>query len=352
MKSIRFGKVLTGALLAAGSITMATACSSKSDSSSAPKATFDSGIPSIDGIVAESTPSGLTTLPAMAFAEAKEIRLFTAITSYATFKDWIVERFFNNCEETSSGCSGATYYRRYTKQLDDTVTALENRFEETPSCFAGDATNANKATLTINGQAQDFYFSCWETISGGSGTQKAAYGRTASHFYLLKMNEADASNGMAMLAKADRNGNNVEIWSLAKAGTDRTVIRAFADKSARDMSYYFGTTQLNDWNNLCHFFGRTDGTSLYFNISKGDLQPSPACETTGLQVPGGVADAGEGCVLADDIDTAAAAGGCASIDEAPTGFVRAIDHSTNLPSTAEIDAILDFDLTSIAQQLP
>lgn len=319
------------------------ACSQKSDNASKPK--FDSGMPSIDKIVADSTPAGLTATSFMPFGE---VRLMTAISDYASFKGWIQERFFNDCEANGvAGCSGVTYYRRNVKQLDDTINSMEARFETVPECFAGEASASNKATFSLGGHTEDFYFSCWENISGGSGTQKAAYGKTATHFYMMRTISNSATSGMVMIAKADIAGNIAEVWSVARSGSDITTTRAIANRTALEMSYYFGTTEVNNWNGLCHFFGRTDGTALYFDVERDS---SGSCVSTGITVPGGTADAGAGCVLADDIDTTSS--GCGSINTAPSGFGLTVTNNTTMPTTSDFDAIIGFDLATVASQLP
>lgn len=290
---------------------------------------FSTEIPPVDEILSASTPSNFTQLN----SSSSSIQL-SMITDEASLFAFIKERIFTNCGNgTIDQCSSSTWYRRWTEELDSRRAALDSRFEEAPDCVSAESSLHN---FTVGSETIPMYFSCWESHSVPSGVnfQRMAFGRTNDEFHLMITTQFDDQSGTAFLAKVDTSGEQAQVWAFGRGDNGHTLTRTSAHRGTGEISHFFSISRPENSQNLCSFFGRTDGNNAYFTAQDNS---SSSCASTAIT--------NSGCRDADNIEVDG--GDCTSLSSAPADF-GSIDVTSNADVSAtnysdQVGVLIRFD---------
>jgi hypothetical protein len=333
------------------------------------KKTFDFGAPKIAQIVDATAPTGLKGSSAN-LALAPDCGSFNP-NSPATGGWQLMDNYLSylTCAtfRKNANVEGPAYFRYWVDVLDQAMTETNNRLagaaDSLPACVTADPVvktftfrvEKSSGTDTVN---MDMKLNCFENQVGGSGSQVMAFGKDATHFYLMYLTKDADTLGTTgqghriVMAKADVAGNEADIWfignsyqggqSVVPADKISTVAnRVMANKTTGAFTYaiaesVIGLTKQSN-------FIRSDGTNFYF---KGQTSLPSNGGTTSVQDIVDGNGANEFCFGASDLSTKTLAT-CqtTNLDDVPTdfGMSEAPRSKANVNFFSELKA----DVTSI-----
>lgn len=336
---------------------LAISCGGGEDSESSSSGGFDSGVPAIDPIVAETTPSGLkSSFVGLRLQKNNQVSMLdTPVTDPASLITWLTTYVTSTCDT----CAASLYYRYWTKVVDEEIAQLEQRFSTVPDCVTATPTEVNFPNPMGDGTI-DIHLSCNDSGDGSSSNPQGVdsmdrfFGVNNGTVYLLQRIVYSNGSKRAFIAEASSEGNDVKIWDISKGtdtGTD-LVVRIFADKTTDEFTYFLASENPTYTNGVTHFFARTLGGNAFISTQTAE---NPASSTMGI--PQDIFSTTTVCSTSDDITSET--GDCDAINAQPTGFAIGADETADslrqtdttgiadLQYNTDLDAIINEDLTAI-----
>lgn len=347
-------------LLALLAITLIVSCGEDSDDNNS-SGGFNSGVPAVDPIVANATPSALT--PLSSFINTLKnyrgalIDKSLAVTNETTLVTWLSTCVF----ATSDGCASSLYYRYWTNVVDDKINEMERRFSEVPVCVNANPTQVDFPNPMGSGNIT-IYLSCNDsgddssTPPAGVQSQNMYFGFNNNIVYLFFKTVYTNGSARAFIAEASSAGNDVKIWDISKgdSANNNSVSRVFANSATNDFSYFFAAENPSNNANVVHFFARRSGDNLFIHSQADDT-----AGTAGIQTPVDIltGNTTSTCRSASNVTTAGS--DCSAINGQPTGFgigdgsasALSQSNSTGVGDSqydSDLSAILNYDLSAIA----
>ena len=346
----------------ASTIAITSACGGDKD-----KKTYDFGAPKIAAIVDATAPKALTGSSA-GLRVAPDCSAFNpgSVTGGWQLMDNYLSYLKCATFQKNTSVAAPAYYRYWVDVLDramaDTNSRLNGAADALPACVTAEPVaktftfdiETSSSTEAVNVAMK---FNCFEDQTGPMGSQVMAFGKDATHFYLMYLTkDADTltTTGQGhriVMAKADAAGNEADIWFIGNSyqGGDSVVPtdkiatvanRVIANKTTGAFTYAMAESVIGLLSQSN--FIRYDGTSFYF---KGQTTlPGPSSMSVQDIVDG--SSNTEFCFGASDLATKTLAT-CqsANLDDVPSDF--GMTEAPRSKATTTFFSDLKADVTTI-----